>query len=67
MSACGYEDILLFREAARWVEIAVKKLLEASRQGEDEMKNEVALIAKLRLKNLVRLLVAIALENKSVS
>ena len=67
MSECGYEDILLFREAARWVEIAVKKLLEASRQGEDEMKNEVALIAKLRLKNLVRLLVAIALENKSVS
>ena len=67
MSACGYEDVLLFREAARWVEIAVKKLLEASRQGEDEMKNEVALIAKLHLKNLVRLLVAIALENKSVS
>ena len=54
MSVCGYEDILLFREAARWVEIAVEKLLEASRQGEDEMKNEVALVRKLQQKNLVR-------------
>jgi len=54
MSACGYEDILLFREAARWVEIAVKKLLETSRQGQDEMKNGVALVAKLQHKNLVR-------------
>ncbi|KAK3125237.1 hypothetical protein QOZ80_7BG0602150 [Eleusine coracana subsp. coracana] len=43
-------------------EIAVKRLSESSRQGIEELKNELLLVAKLRHKNLVTL-VGVCLEN----
>ncbi|PWZ13958.1 Cysteine-rich receptor-like protein kinase 6 [Zea mays] len=44
-------------------EIAVKRLWKCSTQGLDELKNELALVAKLKHKNLVRL-VGICLEQQ---
>ncbi|TVU38664.1 hypothetical protein EJB05_12048, partial [Eragrostis curvula] len=44
-------------------EIAVKRLLDSSTQGEDELKNELALVAKLKHRNLVRL-VGVCLEQQ---
>jgi serine/threonine protein kinase len=44
-------------------EIAVKRMSQSSTQGVDELKNELALVAKLKHKNLVRL-VGVCLEQK---
>ncbi|GJN32603.1 hypothetical protein PR202_gb21118 [Eleusine coracana subsp. coracana] len=44
-------------------EIAVKRLSDSSTQGVDELKNELALVAKVKHKNLVRL-VGVCLEEQ---
>ena len=44
-------------------EIAVKRLSKSSTQGVEELKNELALVAKLKHKNLVRL-VGVCLEQQ---
>jgi hypothetical protein len=44
-------------------EIAVKRLSRTSTQGEEELKNELALVAKLKNKNLVKL-VGVCLEQQ---
>ncbi|KAL6657915.1 hypothetical protein ACP70R_005695 [Stipagrostis hirtigluma subsp. patula] len=44
-------------------EIAVKRLSQSSTQGEEELKNELALVAKLKHKNLVKL-VGVCLEQQ---
>ena len=44
-------------------EIAVKRLSQSSAQGVDELKNELALVAKLKHKNLVKL-VGVCLEQQ---
>ncbi|KAM3277249.1 hypothetical protein ACQJBY_045225 [Aegilops geniculata] len=44
-------------------EIAVKRMLKSSTQGVEELKNELALVAKLKHKNLVRL-IGVCLEQQ---
>ncbi|CAL5410962.1 unnamed protein product [Camellia sinensis] len=55
----------VYKCASKWARIAVKKLSGNSRQGQEEFKNEVLLLTKLRHKNLVSLL-GFCLEEKEL-
>ncbi|CAL5410979.1 unnamed protein product [Camellia sinensis] len=61
----GFGPVYKIGCASKWARIAVKKLSGNSRQGQEEFKNEVLLLTKLRHKNLVSLL-GFCLEEKEL-